>query len=234
VLGIKAEFLYDQGKFEDAEKIVSGVLNDNPDVADLKVRLLSIRAFIAIKNADFALADNTIQKFSLLNPPSLYKSGLHYVKAKWMFQKSAGKTDLIQAEIELNKALDCVEKYGPSGKKPEYLITLARIKKSMGEKYNIYIDRAQNLASGYGVGWPDQTQRRYLKKFELPEQFDVKEIAMEKSTREKKLETLFEVAKSINSILELDPLLNRVMDLMLENLKAERGFIMLKDSDGNL
>jgi Nif-specific regulatory protein len=54
------------------------------------------------------------------------------------------------------------------------------------------------------------------------------------TSREKKLETLFEVSKSINSILELDPLLNRVMDLMLENLGSDRGFIMLKEKDGSI
>lgn len=57
---------------------------------------------------------------------------------------------------------------------------------------------------------------------------------MDISEREKRLEILYTVAKSINTILELDPLLNRVMDLVLENLHAERGFIMLQDGAGNL
>ncbi len=233
-LAIKAELLYEQGDYAGAQSIISSVLGTDPNAVSLRIRLLATDSLIKISSGNFADADQTIAILSLLDPPLSYKSIYHFAKANYLLQKNSGKADLVQAETEIHKAQDLIEKYGPAGKKPGCLIVLAKIKKSLGEKYNIYIDRAQNLASGYCVGWPDQTQQRYLKKFRLMESSEAGEIIMEKSTREKRLETLFEVAKSINSILELDPLLNRVMDLMLENLKAERGFIMLKDSAGNL
>jgi len=234
VLAIKAEVLLDQDNHVEAKKIIAAVIAADPKAIGLKVRLLAIRAQIEIYGREFASAGQTIRELSLLDMPLSHKSAYHYVKAKYLLDMSTGKKDLIAAETEVHKALDYIEKYGPAGEKPVCFTVLAAIKKNMGEKYNIYLDRARNLASGYCIGWPEQTQRKYLEKFELPAQSKVKEKVMEKSTREKKLETLIEIAKSINSILELDPLLSRVMDLMLENLNAERGFIMLKDYSGNL
>jgi Nif-specific regulatory protein len=50
---------------------------------------------------------------------------------------------------------------------------------------------------------------------------------MTKVSREERLDVLFRVARTINTIRESDPLLNKIMDLAIETLLAERGFIML-------
>jgi Nif-specific regulatory protein len=61
-----------------------------------------------------------------------------------------------------------------------------------------------------------------------------------KVSREERLGVLFRVARTINTIRESDPLLNKIMDLALETLNAERGFIMLysqeaeKDPDSGM
>jgi Nif-specific regulatory protein len=52
-------------------------------------------------------------------------------------------------------------------------------------------------------------------------------IGMVKVSREERLEVLIRVTRTINTIRELDPLLNKIMDLALETLGGERGFIML-------
>ena len=53
------------------------------------------------------------------------------------------------------------------------------------------------------------------------------------ASREERLEVLIRVARTINTIRELDPLLNKIMDLALETLSGERGFIMMfSDADG--
>ncbi|TET46699.1 tetratricopeptide repeat protein [candidate division TA06 bacterium] len=49
------------------------------------------------------------------------------------------------------------------------------------------------------------------------------------STREDQLKTIYEVSEIINSILNLDELLNRVIDLVIHLLEAERGVLMLVD-----
>jgi Nif-specific regulatory protein len=51
--------------------------------------------------------------------------------------------------------------------------------------------------------------------------------------REDQLKTLYEVSQVINSILDLKTLLRRVMDLVINLLKAERGILLLKEN-GNL
>jgi len=45
----------------------------------------------------------------------------------------------------------------------------------------------------------------------------------------KMFKTLFEISQTLNSILSLGPLLNKVMDLAIGTLNAERGFVILKD-----
>ncbi len=55
---------------------------------------------------------------------------------------------------------------------------------------------------------------------------------MSNASREQHLEVLFRVARTINTIRELDPLLNKIMDLALETLSGERGFILLFSDPG--
>lgn len=52
---------------------------------------------------------------------------------------------------------------------------------------------------------------------------------MEKSKKE--METLMEVGRAINSVLDMDCLLNLIMDMVVKVVGAERGFLMLKDRE---
>jgi adenylate cyclase len=52
---------------------------------------------------------------------------------------------------------------------------------------------------------------------------------VEKSKKE--METLVEVGKAINSVLDMNNLLNLIMDMVIKVVGAERGFLMLKDKD---
>ncbi len=49
-----------------------------------------------------------------------------------------------------------------------------------------------------------------------------------------KLRTLGRVAETVNSSLELDVVLRRVLDTAVEVMKAERGFLMIANAEGNL
>jgi Nif-specific regulatory protein len=55
--------------------------------------------------------------------------------------------------------------------------------------------------------------------------------AMSKVSREERLAVLLRIARTINSIRESEPLLNKILDLALETLAGERGFIMLYSDD---
>ncbi len=46
-------------------------------------------------------------------------------------------------------------------------------------------------------------------------------------------ETLLRISEEINSVHEISELLDRIMDLALETLEAERGFILLKSTEGD-
>jgi Nif-specific regulatory protein len=180
--------------------------------------------------------ENNMRQIEEIQLPPDYRSALHHIKAKYLVVKGGSKKNFEKAENECLSALHDADKNGPASLKPLIYLTLARIRKSLGYDNRPYISKAENLAAGFCLGLPENIQRIYLNKFKPAESVSVavQEVIMEKTNREKRLETLFEVAQSINSILELDPLLNRVMDLMLENLSAERGFIMLKEIDGSV
>ena len=45
----------------------------------------------------------------------------------------------------------------------------------------------------------------------------------------KMFKALFEISQALNTIYSVEPLLNRVMDLAIESLNAERGFVILED-----
>jgi len=57
------------------------------------------------------------------------------------------------------------------------------------------------------------------------------EIIMNKVNRNERLAVLLRIAQTINSIRESEPLLNKILDLALETLGGERGFIMLYSGD---
>ena len=46
-----------------------------------------------------------------------------------------------------------------------------------------------------------------------------------------RLKTLYKIANAISGILDLDHLLKRFLEIILEEFTADRGFIMLYDSD---
>ena len=54
-------------------------------------------------------------------------------------------------------------------------------------------------------------------------------VRMEKSKKE--METLVEIGKAINSVLDMDCLLNLIIDMVIKVVGAERGFLMLKDKE---
>ncbi|OQX91997.1 MAG: hypothetical protein B6D58_05215 [candidate division Zixibacteria bacterium 4484_95] len=235
-LTLKAEILYEQDKFDEAEKTITEVLSSEPEDVGMKARLLVTRASIMIKTGNMLSADKIIRDISGLSLSSGFKSTLHRIKSDYWLQKGETGEYLKLAEKEILQALRYADLYGPAREKPVCYVILAKIKKIRGNKTRSYITKAENFAREFCAGFPEDIQSRYLKRFKLEETLMVadQEESMEKSIKEKRLETLFEVAKTINSILELDPLLNQVMDLVLGNLRAERGFIMLKDNKGNI
>jgi len=59
------------------------------------------------------------------------------------------------------------------------------------------------------------------------------EISKEIGPRERVFEILAQVAKVLIQVEELDPVLEKVMDLVFDQLRVDRGFIVLFDTEGN-
>jgi len=59
------------------------------------------------------------------------------------------------------------------------------------------------------------------------------EISKEIGPRERVFEILAQVAKVLIQVEELEPVLEKVMDLVFDHLLVDRGFIVLFDDEGN-
>ncbi|MEE9553093.1 MAG: sigma 54-interacting transcriptional regulator, partial [candidate division Zixibacteria bacterium] len=93
-------------------------------------------------------------------------------------------------------------------------------------------DRLSEEIARFTMGLDDQLKINFVDYLKLSENKNGKESPkMDKVNREERLEVLFRVARTINTIRESDPLLNKIMDLVIETLMAERGFIMLYISE---
>ncbi len=113
----------------------------------------------------------------------------------------------------------------------------ARFLSLMGEKFESVreIEKLRGEISSALAGLPQKSKLIAFLQV-LPETENKTERRLDTMTnasREERLEVLIRVARTVNTIRELDPLLNKIMDLALETLGGERGFIMLfSNSDG--
>ncbi len=57
---------------------------------------------------------------------------------------------------------------------------------------------------------------------------------IEDSSRGKRFDLLYRISQIFNSTLEMDEVLNRVMDEVIEATGAERGFIVSREENGDL
>lgn len=101
---------------------------------------------------------------------------------------------------------------------------------------NLEITRQKDILSGHIAKLTAGLEERYVENLnKYLNNTSVKqkdgESIVGKVSREERLEVLFRVARTINTIRESDPLLNKIMDLALETLAADRGFMMLYSAD---
>jgi class 3 adenylate cyclase len=94
--------------------------------------------------------------------------------------------------------------------------------------------RVEDAATDTG-GLSSATYLRPLSEFNQDYGLEGKpqEISKEIGARERVFEILAQVAKVLIQVEELDPVLEKVMDLVFDQLLVDRGFIVLFDADGN-
>jgi len=228
-----AEIEYEQGNKVGAADRIGTIFATEPSDSELRARCLLTQTRMEIESGNMVKAESCLRELAAIDLPAGTKAATHYYRALFLLNREKTAINFQKAEDELRKSIMLAEKYGPAKLRPSSWILLADIKKISGGDYRKEMEKAQILANGFCIGLPEKSKRGFLVslKLEKGDEIPGKVKAVEKSSREKRLETLLEVSKSINSILELDPLLNRVMDLLLENLEGERGFIMLKENE---
>ena len=88
-------------------------------------------------------------------------------------------------------------------------------------------DRLKSEITAAMAGLDRKQQENLLSVLRIEPRKEKGDVKMIQVSREERLEVLIRVTRTINTIRELDPLLNKIMDLALETLGGERGFIML-------
>jgi len=231
-----AEIYSEEGEFGKARDIIDRARENAPKDKWLEFRLLFLLIDLELRAGNYLFVDDCLRKIKYKEVMDILKPYYHHALAKYYLELRKNAATYEKAETEAYKAAQYADKYGKPVLKPEILLTLAHIKAESGQAYESFLTRARQLAAEYADGLPEDVQQSLAGKFVLNRAaiFIKQEDDMIKPDREKRLETLFEVAQSINSILDLDLLLNKMMDLLLENLSAERGFIMLKEQDGGI
>jgi adenylate cyclase len=102
------------------------------------------------------------------------------------------------------------------------------VKEALSRLENSLVDLQGSSQTGVpgGSGTPPDTARR------LAEAYQGLKANMERlAAAQRQMATLAEVAKLINSVLDMDQLLDLIMDKAIEVMGAERGFLMLKDQE---
>ncbi|MCC6804454.1 MAG: GAF domain-containing protein [Anaerolineae bacterium] len=97
-----------------------------------------------------------------------------------------------------------------------------------GMRHNLNLLRAQLQMGRVEASFLDKQVGRMI---DLLERLEHEHRQLKKQGR---LEALYNVSRLLGSSLELQTVLNQVMDAIIQLTKAERGFLMLRDDDGQL
>ncbi len=97
-----------------------------------------------------------------------------------------------------------------------------------GMRHNLNLLRAQLQT---GKVEPDFLDKQVTRMIDLLERLDQEHHELQKQGQ---LQALYNVSRLLGSSLELQTVLNQVMDAIIQLTKAERGFLMLRDDDGNM
>jgi signal transduction histidine kinase len=131
---------------------------------------------------------------------------------------------------EIDRALAAVraEGFGALDLVPALLAAAESGRRLAGRDPAPLYREAAELAERSGATLLERRARRLLEKEAVGD-------ARAAAAREmRQLESLVEVGRALSSILELEPLLERIMDAVLSLLGAERGFVMLYGAGGKL
>jgi Nif-specific regulatory protein len=170
-----------------------------------------------------------------------------------------GQVSLIQEDRYHYVGADHLHQALRAAESTEDLDLLATTQHALGQWYlshgdhqnaHKYFQQACSILSAVADRLPETLRRKYLEKegraiilnstksFAQTDSLEVKDqdmpdekLAALSLHRQNYFVTLFQISKIVNSILNLNELLERVMDLVLEAIRVERGLILLVNED---
>ena len=183
------------------------------------------------------------------------QAGMEYLgRAHDLYRSSNAEFLARKTEVLLNKfrrkmksaELDAAEGAVPAG------IAVDEIRESVRKTFDAILNEARSTgATGETAMSSERLPEKYLEEVQtrineaqgaLYKQMD--RIAEQNRRLQQDVEFLMEeknnlallqeISRTINSELDMNRLINKILDMVIEVLQAERGFLILKDSDGKL
>ncbi len=244
IMPILAEVLYQLGEKQKAIDTLKMFFKLSPDIGESRQRIK------ALLLAELLAEENDFGRdiFSGIKDIVESESFLGAIAIRFRAEsESLSEKSSLSAEIRLGRIDDAIWKAGHNHLHAEVIRLTAvkiRLLRKTEEPFEAsrQEDRLSEKIARFTAGLDNDVKNNFVSFLELSESEKGEERSkMDKVNREERLEVLFRVARTINTIRESDPLLNKIMDLAVETLAAERGFIMLYisddrsgSSDGNL
>jgi serine/threonine protein kinase/tetratricopeptide (TPR) repeat protein len=164
--------------------------------------------------------------------PEVYPIIIAFNAAAALKKGSVSNPEIWLARID--QAVENAAEFYQYREKMELMALRIKFLELVGDNFKIGIQREKlNMEIlGSTAGLNDNLINNFEKYLGIRSEGDDNgEIAMNKVNRNERLAVLLKIAQTINSIRESEPLLNKILDLALETLDGERGFIMLYSAD---
>lgn len=140
-----------------------------------------------------------------------------------------GLLQATEALATLEETLEEADKFAGPLETAHCLLALGDLgKRVLGNDPRTFYSEAEELTKDAGVEGLQAQSHLLAKPAEQPE------TVKTQTAGTRKLALVLEVSRAISTILDLDQLLERIMDAIIELLNAERGFVMLYDEPRSL
>jgi Nif-specific regulatory protein len=222
ILSIMAELHFELGRNDEAYEFAKKFQNLPEQLGEplQRARALLISNFCQYNAAQSLQIDQLLEKNPKIAPLVTRFKAVSALK-----EKSNPEIWLARLDEAIRKAKSF---FMPSESWRLYALK-NRFLEALGEQHESdrTIERLKDDVAKAIAGFGEDAKANLFRFLNIPKETREGILKMGKVSREERLEVLFRVARTINTIRELDPLLNKIMDLALETLSGERGFIML-------
>ncbi len=231
IMPLWAEIRHEMGDIAESLNLVRQSLEIPDSLGEPRQRIKTLilaSGYSAKLNVDHREIESRISALSENNPD--IEPIITRLRCRIALSEKSGMAPEIWI-ARLDEALRNSYKYFHYGERLRLMAQKADLLESIGDTFAAarQRDKLSEEIAGSTSGLEDNIVDNLKRFFSLKVEEGEKdgEISMGKISGSERLAVLLRIARTINSIRESDPLLNKILDLALETLEAERGFIML-------